>query len=128
MTAGYWAGVLTFPALAALVWAVVVAAGALRSWWRAWRPTFIGQETRRASHAASLAVARRVLVVRLPGGRMLAWRSTVSTLSNPAKRAWGHAMDALEGALRDAAADRLVTKEDRFTDCGVRDQGDARLS
>lgn len=43
-------------------------------------------------------MARRVLVVRLPGGRFLAWRSNVSYMSDEAYTAWSHVMDGLDSA------------------------------
>lgn len=102
----YLLGVATLPAVALVGWLTLLAAHAVRESWRRWQPTFIGDEDRRARHAASLAVARRVLVVRLPGGRVVAWRSTIdpSYSGDPAAQAYAHVRDALD----DAGRDRLV--------------------
>lgn len=101
-------GLLVWPALAFVGWLLLLAINAVRESWRRWRPTFIGDEEGRARHAASLAVARRVLVVRLPGARVLAWRSTIDPTysGDPAAQAYAHIRDALD----DAGRDRLVLR------------------
>lgn len=111
MITGYLLGVLTLPAFAVLTWFVLRGVRSVQVSWRRWRPTFIGTESSRANHAASLAIARRVLVVRLPGGRVLAWRSTVNHLSGEATRAFLTVLEAVDEALATAGKDELVIRD-----------------
>jgi hypothetical protein len=100
----YLLGLATLPAVALVLWLLLVTLRAIRDSWSRWRPTFIGDEDRRAHHAASLAVARRVLVVHLPGGRIVAWRSLVPGarfIVGPEGQAYAHVRDALDEAGRD---------------------------
>lgn len=91
-------GAATVPAIALVVGLVVLVCRLVAERWDRYRPTFIKRKDLRAKHAASIAVARRVLVVRLPGGRFLAWRSNVSHMSDEAYTAWSHVMDGLDSA------------------------------
>ena len=54
---------------------------------------------------------RGVLVVRLPGGRVLAWRSTVNHLSGEATRAFLTVLEAVDEALATAGKDELVIRD-----------------
>lgn len=122
-------GVVTLPLLAAVVIGVASVSRAVAHRWRRWRPTFIGNEEHRARHAASLAVSRRVLVINLPGSRVLAWRSNVTSLSEPATQASAYVQDAIqyaiEGALQDAGRDKVVLRdESRYIFDSTRDAGD----
>ena len=56
MSTDFWLGLAALPALALAAWLVVLTVGAVHVRWRRWTPTFIGDEERRARHAASLAV------------------------------------------------------------------------
>jgi hypothetical protein len=109
MSTDFWLGLAALPALALAAWLVVLTVGAVQVRWRRWKPTFIGDEERRARHAASLAVARRLVVIPLPGGRVVAWRSNISTINDRTFQAYAHVRDALDEAGRDS----LVTKPDR---------------
>lgn len=92
----YLLGVATLPAVALVGWLALLGLHAATTSWRRWRPTFIGDEHTRALHAATLATARRILVIRLPGSRLLAWRSNVHPgTDDAAARAYFGIMDAL---------------------------------
>lgn len=105
MTAQFWLGLAVLPALALLAWLWLHAARAIHEARSRWRPTaIIGSESKRADHAALLAVARRVRLIRLPGGRVYAYRTSVPARwsSDPAYQAWAIVRDALDDALHEA--------------------------
>jgi len=105
--ADYLLGVATVPVLASFVFLAVVVVGLIRERVRRWRPTFIKNPDARARHAASVAVAKRVLSVRVPGG-WLAFYTYVPRSDDRAAQAHEHVLDA----LRDAQNDGLVMGHD----------------
>lgn len=105
----YLFGLATLPVAAFALWGGLLAARAISRSWQRWRPTFVGEERRRADLAAALAVARRVLVIKLPGGRVLAWRSTVGRVDERGAWAWACVRDGIDEALRQAGNDPVVT-------------------
>ncbi|GEL48580.1 hypothetical protein CHO01_36960 [Cellulomonas hominis] len=109
MSAAYWGGFATpFLIAAALGLVLLVLRGllVLRAKAAVWRPRFTDDPMRRAREAAALAIADRFLVLRLPGGRIIAWRRTVNDLSDPARQTYAHVYDALMDAAADPHASR----------------------
>lgn len=119
----YWTGFATVPALILAVVLVVLAGKGvveLRARLANWRPRFTADPERRAREASALAVADRMIVVHLPGGRIVAWRRKVNDLSEPAHQAYAHVYDALQ----DAARDRLASRDEPALLYGGRDLAD----
>lgn len=124
LSTDFWAGVAAVLALALVVALVTLAGKALvelRARLATWRPRFTADPERRAREASALAVADRMIVVRLPGGRIVAWRRKVNDLSEPARQAYAHVYDA---ALQDAARDRLASCDEPARLYGGRDLAD----
>jgi hypothetical protein len=127
LNADFWTGVAVVPAL------IVLAAGALlankacvelRARLANWHPRYTADIERRAREAAALAVADRMVVVHVPGGRVVAWRRPVNELSSPGRQAYAHMYDALQDALRSAARDPLASRDEPARLYGGRDLAD----
>ena len=75
----YLLGILTLPLLAAVGFGLIVGGKWLgQSIRRGWlRPVEIDDWNKRATHASCVLVARRVRTLKLPGSRLLVFRSTV---------------------------------------------------
>lgn len=106
----YVIGLLTFPAAAAMFVALyatcVLLYRALRRWWLA--PHEFGPEdwTTRARHAACVFAARRMWGIKLPGSRLLIFRSTVGGVDYELGTYYGDTTQ-LQRAARDTLLDEF---------------------
>lgn len=76
MTAHYWLGVLTLPALALLVLAANWAWHRWLTWWTEWVPRRVELDILDRSRIAAFTVyARRFWWIQLPGGTVIAYKS-----------------------------------------------------
>jgi len=78
VSAEYVAGLATLPIIAAVGWALYFIGSKARDWWTDYGPGFNQDETNlhwRSGVAAAIVLARRFLMIRLPGGLVIAYRS-----------------------------------------------------
>lgn len=105
----YLLGLITIPVIAAVGYIVFIlgakAIVGLHGWWL--RPDEIDDWKKRATHASCVLVARRVWTLKLPGSRLLVFRSTVGgtdyrygtyfgDTSQLQERAWAVLMDEFD--------------------------------
>lgn len=105
----YWIGVVTLPGVALVLYVASVIVRLLwelaGDWWTRWHPRLLDSNLERIAVAGSLVAARRFLVVALPFGRVLVYRSTRRPRRGELRP--DPEQDAVYVATRGAVADAL---------------------
>lgn len=111
----YLFGLATLPALAVAIGAIYVLALGIHSlvkrWWQRLHPVVLDRPGGRIEQASALMVARRVIVLRAPLGRILVYRSRFTRADIPSryKAELDRYADVVRTALRE---EHLAQKEE----------------
>lgn len=105
----FWVGVVTLPGVALVLYVASVIVRVLwelvGDWWSRWHPRVLDSNLERIAVAGSIVAARRFLVIALPFGRVLVYRSTRRPRRGELRP--DPEQDAVYVAARGAVADAL---------------------
>lgn len=101
MSTEFWLGVLTLPVAALVFVGLGLLGERVRLSWTTWKPQRVSNYERRANLAVGVALANRLLQVRLPGGYVFIYRARMNRwCGNRHMRATAVVRDALDEALK----------------------------